>query len=218
MSEDASHPARCAILVPAFEEAERVAQVVQAARTARLGPVLVIDDGSRDATGAAAREAGARVLRLERNLGKGGALAAGMVACEAEVLVLLDADLTGLRPEHVRALAAPVLAGEADMTRGVFQGARFRTTAAQRLAPQLGGQRGIRRALLRRVEGLSASRYGVEMLLAEAARKSGWRVLDVPLSDVSQVMKEEKLGWWRGVRARMGMYRDIFRAWWARRA
>lgn len=208
---------RCWVLVPAFDEEARVADVVRIARAAEVGPVLVVDDGSRDATARVAEAAGARVMRLPRNVGKGGAVAEGAASCDAEVLVLLDADLTGLRPNHVRALARPVLAGEADMTRGVFEGARFRTTAAQRLAPQLGGQRGVRRELLQSVVGLRQSRYGVEMRLAEAARSGRWRVVDVPLAGVSQVMKEEKLGWWRGLGARMGMYRDIVRAWWAGR-
>src|SRR5699024_10434176 len=106
---------------------------------------------------------GARTLRLRENRGKGGALAAGARHVAAEVVVLLDADLIGLAPEHVRALAAPVLAGEADMTRGVFAGARWRTTTAQRLAPQLGGQRALRRAALLAVPGLAESRYGVEV-------------------------------------------------------
>lgn len=202
-----------AVLVPAYREAERIAPVVRAARAARLGPVVVIDDGSDDATGEAATAAGARLLRLPENRGKGGALVAGAASVAAEVVILLDADLVGLLPEHVRALARPVLAGEADMTRGVFKGARWPTTAAQRLAPQLGGQRAIRRDLLLSVSGLAESRYGVEIALSEAARLRGWRCSDVPLEGVSQVMKEEKLGWWRGVRARLGMYADIMRAW-----
>jgi glycosyltransferase involved in cell wall biosynthesis len=208
---------RCAVLIPARDEAERIGAVVAAASAAGCGPVLVVDDGSRDGTARAASAAGARVLALPRNVGKGGALAAGAAELGSEVVVLLDADLTGLRAEHVRALAEPVLRGEAAMTRGVFRGARWTTTTAQRLAPQLGGQRALRRADLLALPGLSGSRFGVEILLTDAARRHGWTWIDVPLDGVGQVMKEEKRGWWAGVRARAAMYRDIAVSWWRAR-
>ncbi len=206
---------RCAILIPAKDEAQRVGRVVAVALEADRGPVLVVDDGSTDATARVADGAGAETLRLPENLGKGGALRAGAEHLAQEVLVLLDADLVGLRPEHVHALADPVLAGEVEMTRGVFAGARWSTTAAQRLAPQLGGQRGLLRARLLEVEGLENARYGVEVRIEDAAHDRDWTWRDVPLPGVSQITKEEKLGWWRGVLGRLGMYRDIVRSWWS---
>jgi len=214
MSEPAA--GTCAVLIPAFDEAERVGAVVRVALDAHLGPVLVIDDGSRDATAERARAAGAEVLRLPRNRGKGAAVAAGVAARSEPVLVLLDADLTGLRPDHVHALAAPLLAGRCDMTRGVFAAGRATTTLAQTLAPVLGGQRGVRRELIASVDGLRDARFGVEILLEQAARRAGWRREDVRLDGVAQVMKEEKRGWWPGLRARLAMYRDVLRAWWVR--
>jgi glycosyltransferase involved in cell wall biosynthesis len=200
----------CAVLIPAYNEAANVARVVAVARAAALGPVLVVDDGSSDATAEVAAKAGAEVLRLPQNQGKGGAVHAGAAHLQSEVVVLLDADLTGLTPEHVRALARPVLHGEATMTRGVFAGGRWRTTTAQRLTPQLNGQRGIVRLCLLEVPGLGTSRYGIEIAITEHAKRARWPVTDVPLSGVSQIMKEEKRGFWRGFIIRLGMYRDIF--------
>jgi len=206
--------ARCAVVVPAFNEAGGVGAVVAAARASETGPVWVVDDGSTDGTAAAARAAGAHVLELGSNVGKGGALLAAAQMLDADVLVLLDADLVGLQAMHVRALADPVVRGDADMTRGVFRGGRWRTTAAQRLMPQLNGQRALRRSALFGVPGIGASRYGVEVAIGEHARRHGWRCLDVALEGVSQVMKEEKRGWLAGLSLRAGMYRDILRALW----
>lgn len=200
------------MVIPAFNEAAHVAPVVSAARASELGPVWVVDDGSTDGTADAARTAGAEVLRLETNVGKGGALLAAARSLDCEVLVLLDADLVGLTPRQVRALAEPVLSGRADMTRGVFRGGRWHTTAAQRLTPQLNGQRALRRQSLLAVPGIGRSRYGVEVVLGEHARRSGWRRADVPLEGVSQIMKEEKRGLLAGISLRAGMYRDILRA------
>ncbi len=210
---------RCAVLIPAYNEAGRVAQVIEVARATGYD-VWVIDDGSSDPTPQTAQTAGAEVLRLPENRGKGGAVFAGAAYLATDVVVLLDADLLGLTPEHIRALAEPVLSGAATMTRGMFSGGRWRTTAAQHLTPQLNGQRAINRTKLLEVEGLAESRYGIEIAITEHAKRADWRVVDVALEGVSQVMKEEKRGFWIGSRIRLKMYAEIFRELfrgWARR-
>lgn len=200
-----------ATLIPAYGEASTVGPVVTAALAAGLGDVWVIDDGSSDDTAAVAEAAGAKVIRLGENRGKGGALEAGARAASEDVVVLLDADLLGLTAAHVRALAAPVVSGEVDMTRGVFTGGRLRTTLAQRVTPQLNGQRALRRLELLRVPRLAASRYGVEVAITRHAIECGWRFVEVPLRDVSQVMKEEKRGLAEGLLVRGRMYWEILR-------
>jgi glycosyltransferase involved in cell wall biosynthesis len=204
-----STQADCSILIPAYNEEQSIATVIRSAAAARLGPVLVVDDGSTDATAEVAHRAGADVLRLPHNKGKGGAVFAGASRLSSEVVILLDADLTGLSPSHLRALAVPVMKGEVDMSRGVFKGGRWSTTAAQKIVPHLTGQRAIRRTLLLELDGLQESRYGIEVVITEAARKRNWRTCDVPLPGVSQVMKEEKLGLVQGVGRRLRMYGDI---------
>jgi glycosyltransferase involved in cell wall biosynthesis len=197
------------ILIPAYNEAATVASVVEVALKAELGPVWVVDDGSEDDTSAVAERAGATVLRLDENHGKGGAVWAGAKVMDCEVVVLLDADLTGLTPQHIRALAEPVVQDEVVMSRGVFAGGRWSTAAAQRLAPQLNGQRAILRRALLEVENLSESRYGIEVAITHHAQEAGWTTRDVAMPGVSQVMKEEKRGFFRGFMVRLKMYAEI---------
>jgi glycosyltransferase involved in cell wall biosynthesis len=81
-------------IVPAHDESGRIGPVVQAVLAQGL-PVLVVDDGSSDGTGAEAEAAGARVLRLEPNRGKGAALKAGFRAAlegDAPAFLTLDGD------------------------------------------------------------------------------------------------------------------------------
>lgn len=200
------------IVIPAFNEETTVAEVVRVATQSHLGAVYVIDDGSTDNTTHIATQAGATVIQLPQNLGKGGVLHHAAINLAEDVLVLLDADLVGLTPKHVRALADPVLAGEVDMTRGLFSGGRLQTTLAQYLAPQLSGQRAILRNKLADVSELQTSRYGVEIAITKHAQRANWRTRDVWLDNVSQVMKEEKRGFWRGFWIRLRMYTDIARA------
>lgn len=110
-----------AVVIPAYRAARTLAQVVaDARRAAPEAAVLVVDDGSDDATAGVARAAGAEVLCHPANLGKGRALATGLegaLARGAREIVTCDAD--GQHPPaSIPALLAPVRAGEADLVVG----------------------------------------------------------------------------------------------------
>lgn len=88
---------RACALIPAYDAARTVAEVVREAALAfpERGAVIVVDDGSRDSTAAIARAAGARVIVHPQNRGKGAALRTGMeAACASgfEAAVTIDAD------------------------------------------------------------------------------------------------------------------------------
>lgn len=205
------------VLIPAFNEEDHVASVIKVVLEAGF-PVLVADDGSTDATAQVAEAAGAKVVRLPHNRGKGGAVAYGLQYVETPLVMLLDADLTGLTPQHLEALLAPVRDGQADMSIGIFKGGRLQTDLAQKITPYLSGQRAVRTQMLREVQGLEEARYGIEMVLTRHAAERKWRVKYVPLVGMAQVMKEEKRGFWAGVAHRLQMYREILRSWRRRRA
>ena len=202
--------ARATVLIPAFNEEKTVGEVVRAALEAGF-PVVVADDGSTDATARVAEEAGAAVVRLPENRGKGAAYAAGLKAVDTPYVVLLDADLVGLKPEHIEALLGPVESGEAEMSVGVFKGGRLFTDFGNRITPFLSGQRALPTKLFREVPGLERARYDVELLLTRVAKEKGWRVKYLPLYGLSQVMKEEKRGFLAGLLHRLRMYREVLR-------
>jgi len=109
------------VLIPAFNEAERIGGVLQAiASRAPEFERVVVDDGSVDGTAEVAARAGARVLRHPFNLGYGAALQTGYkYAWRAgfELLVQLDAD--GQHdPADIVALVEPVARGELDLVIG----------------------------------------------------------------------------------------------------
>lgn len=84
---------RILILIPAYNEAERVQEVIKASK--EFGPVLVVDDGSTDQTSEAARSVGAEVIRQEPNQGKGAALMRGFtygMEQNFDAVLTLDAD------------------------------------------------------------------------------------------------------------------------------
>jgi len=203
-----------AIVIPAYNEEATIAEVVKIAITSKLGPVLVVDDGSIDATASAASKAGVEVLQLKENLGKAGAVYEGASFLTTDILVLIDADLIGLQPKHLIDLAQPLLDKTADMTRGDFKGGRWQTNASQAITPVLNGQRAIWRDRLLAIPDLKTQGYGLEVTIAKVAKEENWRVTHVPLFGVSQVMKEEKEGrkGLKGFLLRLDMYWQIIRS------
>jgi len=196
-------------IIPAYNEAATVGKVIDTLKeVASIVEIIVVSDGSQDATASVARRHGARVIELATNGGKGAAMTVGARAAREDILLFLDADLEGLTVAHVEALVAPLLAGSADMTVGIFSRGRSLTDLAQVVAPHLSGQRAIRKELFLAV-GAEKSRFEVEVLLTSEARARGWRVQKIPLANMTHIMKEEKRGLYRGVVARMGMYKDI---------
>jgi glycosyltransferase involved in cell wall biosynthesis len=201
------------VIIPAYNEEKTVAAVVKVAlQCSCVDEVLVISDGSTDDTAGVARDAGARVIELSPNRGKGGAMLVGVAHTDADVVLFLDADLVGLTPTHVASLLEPVLNGEAETTLGVFGSGRLMTDLAQRVAPFLSGQRALTRAVLSHAPNFAATGWGVETALTRYLRDAGISICTVVLDDVTQIMKEEKLGFWRGLASRLRMYWHILRA------
>lgn len=201
-----------AAVIPAYNEERTIAMVLQVLkRIPYIQEIVVVSDGSTDATAQVARQLGVRVVELTDNCGKGFAMMAGLEVTQADVVLFLDADLIGLTEQHVQELLAPVMEGLSEMAVGVFDGGRTSTDLAQALMPFLSGQRVVRRDLLRAVDDLDAARYGVEIALTRYIRKHRSRVAEVVLRDMTHLTKEEKLGLVRGFAARMKMYWEIMR-------
>jgi glycosyltransferase involved in cell wall biosynthesis len=189
------------LIIPARNEAVSIGAVVAAARAGcpRLAEIVVVDDGSTDGTADAAREAGARVVSLSPNRGKGVALRTGVAAAAGAVLAFIDADGQDDARELPRLLEA--LRPDVDMVIG----SRFLGTIAPgaitplhragnialtwwfnqlfdaSLSDTQAGFRVVRRdALL--LDALRASRYEIETELTAHVLRRGGRVVEVPVS------------------------------------
>lgn len=176
------------IVVPAFNEKEGIVSTLrelQAVMATLDGPyeLLVVDDGSTDGTGELAREEGATVLGLPRNIGYGGALKAGIFRAKYDTIVITDGD--GTYPAE----AVPVLLGLAggfDMVVGARVGDQANIPGVRRpakwflgrLASYLAGQpipdlnsglRVVRKELVERFEHLLPSGFSFTTSITLAA-------------------------------------------------
>lgn len=109
------------ILIPAFNEAPRIGQVIRDLRRHGWYQLLVVNDGSTDATATVAAQCGARVLTLPTNCGQGAALAAGMQylaqRLSPDIIVTFDADGQH-RAADIAALLEPIRRETADIVLG----------------------------------------------------------------------------------------------------
>jgi len=203
-----------AVVIPAFNEEERLPAVLEAVTACpAVRQVVVVDDGSEDGTAKVARKFDVRVIRLEQNRGKAGAVWVGLQEVDQPIVVLLDADLKGLKPLHIETLAKPVADDRVDMTLGVFRGGRLLTDLSHLIAPWVTGQRALPLERIRELPDFSNLGYGLEAALNKFAREHDWVVKTVVLHGVSHVMKEEKLGLLKAVRARASMYLEVGKGW-----
>jgi glycosyltransferase involved in cell wall biosynthesis len=192
-----------AVVIPARDEADRIqATVTAAARLDGVGLVVVVDDGSRDGTAAAARRAGAAVMRHARNRGKSAAMQTGAEAVALvdqrehrdapRHLLFLDADLADTAA-MAGPLIEPVVDGKADMTIAFFastvklgghglvvglSGAGIRRATGWQPTQPLNGQRCLTRAAFEAARPLARG-WGAETGLTIDLLRKGLRVTEV---------------------------------------
>lgn len=216
------HKPIIAAVIPTYNEALNISGVLEVLRvTPLLDEIILVDDGSKDHTieilqEAATRDPRIRVIQHEKNKGKGQAVFTGWSSTCASILVLLDADLKNLKPEHIQALVDPVLSRRADMTLGLFKGGHLNTDLSHWFTPFLTGQRALRADLLKYTSHEAAAGYGFEVALTVAARQQNYRKRIVFMKGVwhpSSEFRTERGGYWKGKIWRFRMYGQILRAW-----
>jgi hypothetical protein len=223
-----------AVVIPAKDEADRISATVRAARGIEgVDLVVVVDDGSSDATATLAREAGAEVVRHARNRGKAAAMTTGAAevarleqqegrtgpAAARRPLLFVDADLES-SAANLGVLVPPVTEGRADMTIATLPpqktaggGRGFVVRLARGGIEQLTGFRAVQplsgmRCLSREAFDAAtplARGWGVEVGLTVDVLLAGMRVLEVPCELHHRVSGSD----WRGQVHRARQYRDV---------
>jgi glycosyltransferase involved in cell wall biosynthesis len=187
---------KISVVVPAYNEEERLDATLRAIRKWNDGAeLIVVDDGSQDRTAEIAAELADVVIRNKQNGGKGFSLWNGFKQASGGVILFLDADL-GDSAVNAGDLVVPIQENGVHMTiaclpRALKRGgfglvlglARYgieRLSGFKCNAP-LSGQRAIRREVLESMNGLSDG-FGIEVGLTIDAVLKGFKVVEVPVS------------------------------------
>jgi glycosyltransferase involved in cell wall biosynthesis len=187
------------VVIPCLDEEEAIAGVVREVLAEGVDEVIVVDNGSRDATAKQARRAGARVVS-EPTRGYGRACAAGVagVRPDAEIVCFLDGDGSDV-PRFIADIVGPVARGEADFVMGSrLRGNREAgsMTPQQLVAGQLAGAllravygvrftdmspfRAMRVDRLRRL-GMAETTYGWNLEMQMRVAAAGLRIREIPV-------------------------------------
>ena len=185
------------ILIPAYNEAGNIGETLNALTKIKYAAkVIVIDDCSTDNTASLAEQYGVKVIRLPRNIGKGGALNRGLEEVSCGIVAFLDADLKDTSRE-VEKLIRPVLENKADMTIAQFSSPRkkggfglvtnlarmgLKLMTGLTLHSPLSGQRVLKFEVLEAVHKKVASGFGVEVGLTIDVHRAGFRIKEIPVS------------------------------------
>jgi len=212
-------------IVPAYNEADTIIATLKAlGRVEEIKEVIVVDDGSIDGTNWIAERLADRVIRLEKNYGKGEAVWLGVRAATFPIVALLDADL-GFSVMEVRHLLPPVLNGEVDMSVAVFPKNRagsgfgmvkkvagwgmyiFTRNYCQE---PLSGQRVLRKEIFGRMKTPPRG-FGLEIALSLEAWRQNFRVKEVGVNMYHREKGRNIAGWVHRSRQMVAVLRELFR-------
>jgi glycosyltransferase involved in cell wall biosynthesis len=188
-------PGVVSIVVPACNEAQAIGPVVrELAASARWKEIIVVDDGSSDATGEEARAAGARVIRHPYNKGNGAAVKTGVRNATGDYILIIDADgqhqpadalrLTGRLGEFDLVIGARTSETQAGLARRLGNAALnwFATYLSGRVIPDLtSGFRGARRSGLLEFIHLLPNGFSTPTTTTLAFIKAGYNVAFEPI-------------------------------------
>ena len=214
------------VIMPVFNEADSVASIIKIVLAQRpVQQLVVVDDCSTDGTWEklqplAQNESRIKLIRHERNQGKGAALRTGFTHAASSIVIIQDADLEYDPTEYYR-LLGPVLSGKADV---VF-GSRFSSSDARRVLfywHSVGNKvlttvsnmatglnltdmevcyKMFRREIIQRIK-IEEDRFGFEPEITAKVARLKVRIYEVAISYYGRTYAEgKKIGWRDGVHA-----------------
>lgn len=186
---------RCIALVPAYNEGDRLLNSIDSMQnTKHIDEIVIIDDGSTDNTYEVATTLGVKVIKMERNVGKGGAIKEGLkyALSNSDIIIFLDADLR-TSYDDIDRLIIPVIEDKCDVTIARFEKAQTKGGfgAVKKLAKSgvmrftgkeidtaIVGQRAFKTEVLKNIKYIP-NNYGIEVSMIIDILRLGYRVLEI---------------------------------------
>jgi len=175
-----------AALIPAYNEADRIGEVVGTVLASNVfQQIIVVDDASHDETAQKAQAVSSKinVIKLSKNLGKAGAVLTGLKEVQTENIFLFDADLHGLRARDIRHALACLEDG-LDMVILNYGRQEWWLRHVVRSFPALSGVRVLKTKLLNQVIVDKDDRFALETRINDKAIEQNWRVGIVMENDI----------------------------------
>lgn len=178
-------------IIPAWNEESTIARVIDTVKQSPwIDDIIVVNNNSSDNTAAVAAEAGARIVHMPVP-GKGQAMAAGVAAAGTRHIMFADADLTGFTTDHIEQIVKPVVTGEAETSRGLFDKGRI-TELRAKVLPVLTGERVMDRSMFEALRLSEVTGFTIETSLNRYMAQNDIESHDVVLRGMSHIEKRDK--------------------------
>lgn len=155
--------ARVTAIVPAFNEERNIKGVLlPLISSVYVDEVICVDDGSTDSTFEIAKSVnGVKIIHYEKNRGKAYAIARGIEKAIGDIVLFSDADIYGLKDEHLKKLISPLTSGKYDFSIG-YRSSRMESSVG---VPFSGERAYLKKDLLRHIKKFENKGYGLELYL-----------------------------------------------------
>lgn len=173
------------VIVPAYNEEKKISHVLKVlVNTVLVDEIIVINDGSSDKTRSVIKKfKKIKLINLKKNHGKSYAIVKGIKKSKGDIVVFVDADLTGLNDSHLSKLIKPLTAGKQDVVIGYpncMSGDKF-------FVPLSGERSYWKKDLIPYLKEIANKGYGLELFLNYTFRNK--RIKLFPLIGVDHLLK-----------------------------
>ncbi len=179
-------------VIPAFNESSTIKNVLKVVKKVEtIDEIIVVDDGSTDATYKNAKLKGVKVIRHETNKGKGAAIKTGCKHAHGDIILFIDADLYNISPKKIASIIQPLRNDEADFVKTSFRRKRGRVTELVvkplfrvvfpfvDFKQPLSGQFAVKRKLMNELK--IDDKWGVDIQILIQMIKKGARIAEVDI-------------------------------------
>ncbi|MBI2674084.1 MAG: alpha/beta fold hydrolase [Candidatus Zambryskibacteria bacterium] len=203
-------PKRVVAIVPSYNEAPRIGNVLEVITKVNvIDEIIVVDDGSIDSTEEIVKKfKDVKYLRNDKNIGKAESMERGVRSTNASILFFCDADLINITKEIIQDIITPVIDGKFSMFIGLRGNIMQKTV---HLFAINSGERALTREVWEKLPYYFKYKYRVEAGLNYYVRKY-FGGFGVKTFNYSQPIKEKKYGFLRGTYLRWSMNIDVFLA------
>ncbi|WP_407305415.1 glycosyltransferase family 2 protein [Acinetobacter sp.] len=204
-------------IVAAYNEGPRIRHVIEVLSSyLKFDEIVIVDDGSTDGTFLEALRSrptdplhNITILTQLKNEGKGQAMDRGVQESDADIIFFADADIQGLRHEHIDEILNPVLQEKTSMMIAMRNRAIYTLPFVLKIIALLGGERALTRELWEAVPKKFKDGFMIETALNYYAGGNGG--YEYSTFDIQQTIKEKKHGIARGFLSRVKMFFTILK-------
>lgn len=176
-------------IIPVHNEERTIGAVLNAlVSNHRISSIIVVDDNSMDNTPEIVKKFKVKMIRLNRRVGKGGAVEIGAKNVKSGIILLIDGDLVGLKKEHINKILDPFTRRNATMVVGLRDKGNFIVNMLMPYLPSIGGERAITAEAFNEIlKNPLINEWGLESVMNDYCKKKKLKVIKVRLDGMDHL-------------------------------